>query len=114
MLKENRMSRETLQHLNTHTLIGNTDARGTAWHYRAEHQGEEPNHYPGPIPLVDVERRLFYWKAESRPLAVQVPADPDTMTHLDPDGLPVRWAPVPDRQAIARSALGVVHGAQPP
>ena len=35
------MSRETLQHLNTKTLIGNTDARGTAWHYRAEEQGAE-------------------------------------------------------------------------
>ena len=48
------MSRETLQHLNTNTLIGNTDARGTAWHYRAEDQGDESNHYPGPIPLADV------------------------------------------------------------
>ena len=48
------MSRETLQHLNTNTLIGNTDHRGTAWHYRAEHQGDEPNHYPGPIPIADV------------------------------------------------------------
>ena len=53
------MSRETLQHLNTNTLIGNTDARGTAWHYRAEEQGAETNHYPGPIPVRDVERRLF-------------------------------------------------------
>ena len=33
------MSRETLQHLNTHTLIGNTDQRGHAWHYRAVDQG---------------------------------------------------------------------------
>ena len=40
------MSRETLQHLNTNTLIGNTAHRGTAWHYRAEEQGEESNHYP--------------------------------------------------------------------
>ena len=35
------MSRETLTHLNTQTLIGNTRQRGTAWHYRAEEQGEE-------------------------------------------------------------------------
>jgi hypothetical protein len=44
------MSRETLKYLNTNTLIGNTAHRGTAWHYRAEEQGEESNHYPGPIP----------------------------------------------------------------
>ena len=46
---------------------------GTAWHYRVEEQGEESNHYPGPIPLADVRRRLFSWKAVSRPLAVEVP-----------------------------------------
>ena len=33
------MSRETLQHLNTNVLIGHTEQRGTAWHYRAEEQG---------------------------------------------------------------------------
>ena len=33
------MSRETLTHLNTQTLIGYTSKRGQAWHYRAEHQG---------------------------------------------------------------------------
>ena len=38
------MTRETLQHLNTNTLIGHTDQRGTAWHYRAEEQGAESNH----------------------------------------------------------------------
>ena len=73
MREESVMSKETIQHLNTNTLIGQTDARGTAWHYRAEHQGEESNHYPGPIPVADVERRLFHWRAESRPVAVQVP-----------------------------------------
>ena len=52
------MSEETVHDLNSSTLIGNTDARGTAWHYRAEHQGDEPNHYPGPIPVADVQRRL--------------------------------------------------------
>ena len=63
------MSRETLRHLNTNTLIGNTDARGTAWHYRAEDQGAESNHYAGPIPVGDVERRLFIWLHESRTLS---------------------------------------------
>ena len=48
------MTRETLTHLNTNTLIGMTDQRGAAWHYRAEEQGEETNHYLGPIPVDDV------------------------------------------------------------
>src|SRR4051812_27378817 len=63
------MSGETLQHLNTQTLIGNTEHRGTAWHYRADLQAGEPNHYPGPIPIGDVRRRLFGWQADSRALA---------------------------------------------
>ncbi len=97
------MSRETLQHLNTGTLIGNTDHRGTAWHYRAAMQGEETNHYSGPVPVADVERRLFHWHAESRRLAVEVPATLETMTHLCVDATPARWEVVEDRQAIARS-----------
>src|SRR3954451_87524 len=104
------MSRETLQHLNTNTLIGNTDHRGTAWHYRAEHQGNESNHYPGPIPVTDVERRLFCWEAVSRPVAVEVPADLSTMPHVDDQGEPMRWSPVADRQAICRSDTHAVMG----
>ena len=55
------MSRETLTHLNTQTLIGYTSKRGQAWHYRAEHQGSEPNHYEHAVPVADVRRRLFHW-----------------------------------------------------
>lgn len=97
------MSKESLAHLNTNTLIGNTDARGTAWHYRAEHQGEQSNHYPGPIPVADVQARLFHWQAESRHLAVETFCDPADMSHLDGDGRPMRWVTVEDRQAIVRS-----------
>jgi phage/plasmid-related protein TIGR03299 len=97
------MSRETLHHLNTSVLIGNTDARGSAWHYRADEQGDEPNHYPGFIPVADVQRRLFYWEAESRRLAVEVPAEIDTMTHLSQDGHMMRWVALEDKQAISRS-----------
>jgi phage/plasmid-like protein (TIGR03299 family) len=104
------MSRETLEHLNTNTLIGNTDARGTAWHYRAEHQGDESNHYPGPIPVADVRRRLFSWEAVSRPVAVEQVADLESMTHLNDFGIPSRWEPVTDKQAICRSDNGVVMG----
>jgi phage/plasmid-like protein (TIGR03299 family) len=57
------MSQETITTLNTNTLIGYTDKRGTAWHYRAEEQGAESNHYTGAIPIDDVERRLFDWEA---------------------------------------------------
>ncbi|MGW4958219.1 DUF932 domain-containing protein [Nonomuraea sp. NPDC004186] len=56
------MSRESLTWLNQNTLIGFTTKRGSAWHYRASHQGDEPNHYPGPIPVADVKRRLFHWQ----------------------------------------------------
>lgn len=108
------MSKETLQHLNTNTLIGNTTQRGTAWHYRADLQGGEPNHYAGPIPVEDVRRRLFDWTAQSRPLAVALPSDLANATHLGQDGAPYRWATVPDRQAIVRSdteeVLGIFSG----
>lgn len=57
------MSAETSTWLNTHTLIGFTDQRGYAWHYRAAEQGGEPNHYRGGIPVPDVTRRLFDWDA---------------------------------------------------
>ena len=49
------MSAETSTWLNTRTLIGFTDQRGHAWHYRAADQGDEPNHYPGAVPIGDVD-----------------------------------------------------------
>lgn len=94
------MSKETLEHLNLNTLIGNTANRGTAWHYRAELQGTESNHYTGPIPVGDVQRRLFNWKAEARRIAVEAPASIATMTHIGDDGYPARWTVVEGRQAI--------------
>ncbi|MEO3874173.1 DUF932 domain-containing protein [Nonomuraea sp. B12E4] len=90
------MSRESLEWLNTNTLIGHTDKRGTAWHHRASLQGEEPNHYPGPIPVDDVKRRLFGWQALLSPVYVE-----------DPRG---GLAQVPGRQAILRSDNGHVMG----
>jgi phage/plasmid-like protein (TIGR03299 family) len=74
------MSQETGQWLNTMTLIGATDKRGNAWHYRAEQQGAETNHYPGFIPVEDVKRRLFFWK----PVEGVLTAD---ATILTPDGV---------------------------
>lgn len=62
------MSQETAQWLNTMVLVGFTDLRGTAWHYRASEQGQESNHYPGAIPVDDVLRRLFNFEVVERPL----------------------------------------------
>lgn len=102
------MSRETLQHLNIATLIGQTAHRGTAWHYRAELQGEEPNHYEGPIPVDDVKRRLFNWHAVSQPIAVKGPAHFQCLPVSFGD--PGPWTVIPDRQAICRSDTNEVLG----
>jgi phage/plasmid-like protein (TIGR03299 family) len=104
------MSRETLTTLNQLQLIGFTDKRGQAWHYREEFQGDESNHYAGAIPADDVRRRLFHWQAVPRRVAVELPATFDTMTHLSDDGQPLRWAVQLDRQAIARDDTDAVMG----
>lgn len=66
------MSRETVQWLNTNVLRGFTAKRGRAWHYSAAAQdGMEPNHYDGAIPMEDLERRLFGWRAVPRPLYME-------------------------------------------
>jgi phage/plasmid-like protein (TIGR03299 family) len=62
------MSRETMEWLNVQTLIGFTEKRGTAWHYRESLQGDEPNHYPGAIPVDDILRRLFDFEVVEVPL----------------------------------------------
>jgi phage/plasmid-like protein (TIGR03299 family) len=85
------MSTETSLWLNQNTLIGYTNKRGTAWHYRASDQGDEPNHYETAVPLDDVVRRLFHWKATELPLIIPVPG---------PSG--VTYKTVPDRKVIAR------------
>jgi len=94
------MSKESISWLNTNTLIGCTDKRGTAWHWRAQEQGEQSNHYPGAIPVEDVQDRLFGWQAESRRVAVELPAAVVDATHWE-GGLPRRWAVLPDRQPSA-------------
>lgn len=93
------MSRETLTHLNSQTLIGYTDKRGTAWHYRAELQGEQSNHYPTAIPTEDVYRRLFHWS----PIEAEVHA-----VAITEDG--VLNVTDPTRKAIVRSDTGAILG----
>jgi phage/plasmid-like protein (TIGR03299 family) len=60
------MSRETLNWLNENTLIGFSEKRGKAWHYR---QGND-NHYTGAVPVEDVRKRLFDWHAVEKPVLV--------------------------------------------
>jgi hypothetical protein len=104
------MSRETMTVLNQNQLIGFTEKRGNAWHYREEYQGAESNHYPQAIPAADVQRRLFSWVAESRPLRLSLPATAETMTDIDGAGAPIRWVPVEGKQAITRSDTGALMG----
>jgi phage/plasmid-like protein (TIGR03299 family) len=85
------VSAETRQHLNTYVLIGNTDKRGFAWHHDPTLQSDEPNHYPGFIPIEDVVRRLFDWE----PLTGDV-----TSTAISLDG--VLQVKDPSRKAILR------------
>jgi phage/plasmid-like protein (TIGR03299 family) len=64
------LSRETFEWLNQYTLIGFTDKRGNAWHYREAMQGAESNHYPGAIPVDDVLRRLFNFTVDEQELYI--------------------------------------------
>lgn len=66
------MSAETLDWLNNYTLIGYADRRTKAWHYSEDHQGAEDNHYPGPVPVADVERRLFNFEVMESPIHFEV------------------------------------------
>lgn len=86
------MSKETSTWLNQNTLIGFTEKRGEAWHYRATDQGEESNHYAGAVPVEDVQRRLFNWQAVETPLFV-------------PDGNG-GYRELPNRKAMLRSDNG--------
>ena len=81
------MTRETMQSLNQNILLGYTEQRGTAWHYVKSLQGDEPNHYPGAIPVEDVLRRIFYWEALKLPVYHPVASDigsaPDSELRID-------------------------------
>ena len=95
------MSEETASWLNTMTLIGYTDQRGHAWHYRASAQGGESNHYPDAIPVQDVQRRLFGWKVLEGDIT-------STAALLSEEGVGSVRITDPDRKAMLRppGALG--------
>jgi phage/plasmid-like protein (TIGR03299 family) len=113
------MSAETSQWLNTQTLIGLTDKRGNAWHYRAEDQGNESNHYGGFIPVADVERRLFNWEPGERNVAVVLQGfREDALTTYMQDGTIWSVVAVEGQKAVTRDdseqVLGVfTDGYQP-
>lgn len=98
------MSRETSKWLNTMTLIGQTDRRGMAWHYRIDEQehivtasGREylSNHYTGPIPVADVEDRLFAWEPASGPVMFPV------LTGITETGEPIySYSEIPNKKRI--------------
>lgn len=90
------MSTETNEWLNRNVLVGFTEKRGNAWHYRASDQGDEPNHYTGAIPIEDVRRRLFSWQALAVPMYVKGNDD--------------RPMTVPNRVAIVRNDTYEVLG----
>lgn len=99
------MSRETMEWLNRNVLVGFTEKRGTAWHYRLSEQGDEPNHYNGAIPVDDVERRLFHWSARSYPVTITVETtveDPNIDGLDDETGVPIKHVVLDDWQAIGR------------
>jgi phage/plasmid-like protein (TIGR03299 family) len=101
------VSQETLKWLNTRTLIGYTDQRGTAWHYRRSEQGEEPNHYAGAVPVEDVRRRLFDWE-------VLVGDVCSRATILGPDGVEAVEIVDPTRKTMMRPprTFGLEDGGQ--
>lgn len=93
------MSAETTEWLNTFQLIGFTDpqyGRGTAWHLDEALQkrlGLERNHYADAIPVDDVLRRLFYWKAIEADIVIRAKDENgNTIESIDPT-----------RKAIVRS-----------
>ena len=88
------MSKETYEWLNQNVLVGFTSKRGHAWHYKQDQQGTEPNHYVGAIPVEDVQRRLFHWKAVEAPVCVRVPDDRTAVGF--------RYIPQDDRKAVIR------------
>jgi phage/plasmid-like protein (TIGR03299 family) len=99
------MSRETSEWRNRYFLIGQTDQRGHAWHYRKSDQGDEPNHYPGFIPVDDVARRLFPAEVLLVPTAVARPAQSgEHADYTDANGQRFVW--------VLMARKGVIPGDQ--
>lgn len=85
------MSQETIEWLAENTLIGFTEKRGNAWHYR---EGAD-NHFAGPVPQERALELLSYPVAETSKVRVTVPVITD-------DG-------VEDRKFTAENHKGIVR-----
>jgi len=94
------MGMETFEWYNTQILVGYTDNRGHAWHYKKELQGDEPNHYAGAIPVEDVRRRLFSWSAVESPVFVRVEATADDFNDIDETGKMWKYVKAENRKAV--------------
>ena len=62
------MSNETMDWLNSNILVGFTQKNGRPWWFEEDRQPDEATIYPGAIPCEDVERRIFNWEAQERPV----------------------------------------------
>ena len=95
------MSKETAQWLNTMTLIGDTDRRGEAWHYRADLQEGTGNHFAGAIPTERIGELFAPWEPVESPLYLNLNDSEDTPNYVQVD----------DRKAIVPVGHPeIVHG----
>lgn len=107
------MSRESMDWLNKNVLVGFTQQRGErlgpnghAWHWR---EGAD-NHYPGAIPVEEVQRRLFNWKAVERPVLIPVETGNRELIEaglIEPE---VKYIEVPNKKAIVHEGADQVFG----
>lgn len=108
------MSAESRVWLNKNVLVGATDKRGNAWHFDPSLQGEELNHYPGFIPVADVERRLFSFEAEElqaaylRRVASPAAGESRAPNVIVLDGAAFEVVADPEHKAVVDGDTGVV------
>lgn len=89
-----------------HALIGNTDKRIT---WIGQTDGTLPT-YPGPIPVAEVEKRLFDWHAVSVPSGNFIPCGLGEANFILPDGRPCKAVVTDGAQGIVRSDDGTELG----
>lgn len=101
------MSRETMEWLNTMTVIGDTDRRGKAWHYRMGNT----NHYPGAIPQDVVRELLLPYEPIEHPIFVKLSvSDLSEADGMNDAGEPFKWHRVDNFKAIAsKDHPDVIH-----
>lgn len=97
------MSLETAKWLNTMVLRGCTSTHGMPWWddegIRVA-EGTTGNIYTGPIPMADVNEKLFNFEVVERPLFVPVACDIFHSSFIGEDGVPMRYVQIDGRKAI--------------